>query len=577
MTPIDEIKNRLDVVEVIEGYIRLKKAGKDYKALCPFHKEKNPSFYVSPSKQIWHCFSCQKGGDIFSFVQAIEGVEFPDALRTLAKKAGVILKKQDPQIQSKRNILYEICEESANFFQEELEKNKSVQEYLEDRGLENKIIKEFRIGYALNSWNGLYKYLIELGYKASDIEKAGLLVKKEKGDGYYDRFRNRIMFPIFDLNGQVAGFSGRIYGENEGGVKYVNTPETMIYNKSQIIYGLDKAKVEIRKKNQCILVEGQFDVIMVHQAGSKNAVAISGSALTEDHLKIIKRYTENLVFSFDADSGGEAATKRAIGNAQKLDFNIKVALLPKDKDPADIIKENPKKWETALEKVNPVMEFYFESTLAKYPKTLKVDDKREIAKELLYPIKNIVNAVEQAHWLQVLASKLRVEEKSLAEALRRIRVRETGDEILSMPKISRKSRIQELEEYVLGLVFKYPKNFNYFVRNFKENIFINPDLKKLFYDLKSKKKLSSEQDYLKKNLIFRAEHCELEEKEVLEEINCCIKELKSHKIKEEMKEISLDIKEAECRSSGGRLRAEKIKKLTNKFLKLVEKLSNLIN
>ena len=339
MTPIDEIKNRLDIVEVVQGYIKLKKAGKDYKALCPFHKEKNPSFFVSPSKQIWHCFgSCGEGGDIFKFVMKIEGVEFADALRTLARKAGVVLRKQDPQVQSQRNILYQICEEASEFFQGELQKNNQVLEYLKNRGLKLQTIKDFKIGYASNSWDALYNHLTELGFEKDDVEKAGLLVKKEGTNKYYDRFRSRIMFPIADLNGQIVGFSGRIYGkEDEKTAKYVNIPETLIYNKSRIIYGLDKAKLEIRKKDQAILVEGQMDLIMTHQTGTKNAVAVSGTALTPDHLQILKRYTENLVFCFDADTGGESATKRAIATAQQFDFNIKVALLPRDKkDPAEI-------------------------------------------------------------------------------------------------------------------------------------------------------------------------------------------------------------------------------------------------
>jgi len=573
MTPVDEIKNRLDIVDVIQGYIRLKKAGKDYKALCPFHKEKNASFYVSPSKQIWHCFSCNMGGDMFTFVEKIEGVEFPDALRTLAKKAGVILRKQDPKLQSKRKVLYDICEEATNFFEEQLNKNKPIQEYLKNRGLQSKTIKDFQVGFALDSWDALYKYLTDLGYKAENIEKAGLLVKKEGQSKYYDRFRNRIMFPIFDLNGQIVGFSGRIYGkEDEKKAKYVNTPETIIYNKSMIVYGLDKAKIEIRKKNQCVLVEGQFDVIMAHQAGSQNTIAISGTALTLEHLKILKRYTENLVFSFDADSGGEKATKRAVGLAQQLEFNVKVVLLPKDKDPADIIKEDSKKWENLLEKNKPVIDFYFDNIFSKYSKNLTVDDKREIAKELLYPIKNIVNSVEQAHWIQALASKLKVEEKILVEALRRIRSRETGEKIISPPKTHKKTRTEELVEYLLGLILKYPKNRSHFIKNFKESFLAKPEYKKIFNDLKSNQKPSKEDSFLTKSLIFKIEHCNLENKEVPQEIDCCIKEIKSIKLKKEMGQVSLELKQLENQSKTD---SPERKKLTQSFSKLAEELNNL--
>ena len=240
------------------------------------------------------------------------------------------------------------------------------------------------------------------------------------------------------------------------------------------------------------------------------------------------------------------------------------------KDPAEIIKDSPKKWELILKRTKPVMEFLFKTTFRRYPKKLNVENKREIAKELLYPIKNIINTVEQSHWIQVLASKLKVEEKALIEALRRVKARELGEEILSTPKISKRSRIEELEEYVLGLVLKYSKHFNYFVKNFKENLFISSKIKNLFHALKSKKKLDSEQNYLKNYLIFKVEYCNLEDKDALSEIDCCIKEIKSNKIKKEMNELGLDIKEAEQRKDKTRL-----KKLTQKFSKLVEDLSKL--
>ena len=594
MSPIDEIKSRLDVVEVIEGYIKLKKAGKDYKAPCPFHKEKNPSFFVSPSKQIWHCFSCNIGGDIFSFVGKIEGVEFPEALRILAKKAGVILKKEDPQIRSQRNILYEICEEASEYFQKQIEINKPVLEYLKNRGLKLETIKEFKIGYAQNSWNGLINHLVEIGYKIEDIEKAGLIISKSeiqnpkqiqnskfKIQNYHDRFRGRIMFPLQDLNGQIVGFTGRIFefaptqlgrgSDQYVGGKYVNTPETLIYNKSHIIYGLDKAKTEIRKKDQCIAVEGQMDLIMSHQAGHKNTIAVSGTALTTDHLQTLKRYTENLLFSFDADTGGEGATKRAIGLAQQFEFNVKIAILPEaEKDPAEIIKQNPEKWEKILENPKPIMEFYFENALNKHKKeNLSVDDKREVAKELLIPIKNVVNVVEQAHWLQVLASKLKVEEKTLIEALRRIKDREEGRETPS-EHFAERSRIKELEEILLGLVLKYPEHLEYLNKNFHDSLLNTEELKKFVKNIKENNIKSEQDKFLANYLIFKVEHLNIEEEEILKEMDFCICELKKNHLKEELAETSLNIKEAENNKN-----KEELQKLNEKFCKLAEELNEL--
>jgi len=583
MTPVDEIKNRLDIVEVIGGYIKLKKAGKDYKAHCPFHKEKNPSFFVSPSKQIWHCFSCQNGGDIFSFVEKIEGIEFVDALRILAQKAGVPLKREDPKLRSQRTVLYEICSEAAEFFQKELEKDKAVQDYLKNRGLSPNTIKEFKIGYAPDSWDALFNHFTELGHKPDDIEKAGFIVKKENERrtsnvgqrNYYDRFRGRIMFPLADLNGQIVGFSGRIFGkEDEKKAKYVNSPDTLIYNKSQIIFGMDKAKAEIRKKNECITVEGQFDLIMAHQAGTKNTVATSGTALTANHLQIIKRYTENLVFSFDADTGGEGATKKAIGLAQQFDFNIKVVVLPKEeKDPAELIKKSPQMWQKALENTKPIMDFYFDNTFSKYPQALSVENKREIAKELLYPIKNINNTVEQAHWVQLLASKLKMEERGIIEALRKIKAREEGQaDITPEPEIYKKSRIKDLEEYLLGLILKYTHYLKHVNEELDTVQLSIAEFKNILGKIKTEKEFSADENQIINYLTFKIEHCNLEEEKVLDEIKCCIKELRMNNLKEKLREIALDVREAEEKKE-----KEKAKNLTQKFLKLSQQLNEINN
>jgi len=586
-SPVDEIKNKLDIVDVVQGYIRLKKAGKDYKAKCPFHNEKTPSFFVSPSKQIWHCFGCNAGGDMFSFVMQMEGVEFADALRILAQKAGVTLKKQDPQLKSQRSKLYEICQEAVNFFEENLQKNKAVQDYLKKRGISSKSIKEFRIGYALDSWNALYKHLTELGYKRENIEKAGLIIKSEKGKAqsvkYYDRFRKRIMFPICDISGQVVGFTGRVFKGNESTAKYVNSPESLIFNKSQVLYALDKAKVDIRKKDQCILVEGQLDVIMSHQVDVKNTAATSGTALTPEHLRIIKRYTDNLLLAFDTDIAGEAATKKSIGLAQQAEFNIKIIVLKKDKDPADIIKEDPKSWKKAIENAKPVMEFYFDNVFSKYNPE-KLEDKRIIAKELLPPIKRIANEIERAHWLQVLSSKLNVEEKLLNEALAKVRI--AGDESpyteAGLTKSRRelsKSRLQSLEENLLGFVLKHPEYLDLVKKGLSLDYFTTEFTKKIFKELKKsksnkemdlkklQKKILPDQPYYLNHIVFQVEHYNLESKDIEKEINFCIKEIKSNYFKKKLSDLSLSIKKAE--REGNKKEAQK---LIKEFDKLSKKL-----
>src|SRR4030043_2178196 len=351
-SPIDEIKSRLDIVEVISSYIKLQKAGANYRAVCPFHSEKKPSFFVSPARQIWHCFGCSKGGDMFGFVKEIEGVEFGDALRILAQRAGVELKRQTKEykeFQTERERLYEICDLATRFFEKQLAESKTGKEakqYLLDRGITKESLEKWRVGYAPDVWQGLADFLSSRNYSQEEIKKAGVGLSSEKGS-FYDRFRGRIIFPIFDLNSQVVGFGGRVFKEKDKKeiAKYVNTPQTILYDKSRILYGLDKAKVEIRKKDFCILVEGYVDLIMVFQAGFENAVATSGTALTPLQLKTLKRYSDNLLTAFDMDVAGEAATKRGIDLAQIHGFNVKVIVLPEGMDPADLVLKDVKAWE----------------------------------------------------------------------------------------------------------------------------------------------------------------------------------------------------------------------------------------
>ncbi|MFA5368618.1 MAG: DNA primase, partial [Candidatus Paceibacterota bacterium] len=365
---IEEIKSRLNIVDVIGSYIKLEKAGINYRACCPFHSEKSPSFFVSPSRQIWHCFGgCGEGGDIFKFVMKIENIEFPDALRILAAKAGVELKARSADWEknkTERQLMLHLCELGARFFEAYLEKSakgKEAIDYLIKRGLKIETIKEWRLGYAPEAWSKLSDLLVGKGYQRDDIAKAGLAIAKE-GNKFFDRFRSRIMFPIVGFNGEVIGFTGRIFGKPDTeDAKYLNTPATLLYDKSRALFGIDKAKLEIRKNDFCILVEGNVDCIMSHQAGFKNCVAVSGTALTPYHLSIIKRYSPNLVLAFDMDAAGNKATEKGIVLAQKMEFNIKVIPMSAEKDPADIILlEGEEKWKQMIENAKPINEFYFD-------------------------------------------------------------------------------------------------------------------------------------------------------------------------------------------------------------------------
>lgn len=374
-TDIQAIKDRIDIVQFIGEYLPMKKAGANWKAVCPFHNEKSPSFMVHPEKQIWHCFGCGKGGDIFTFVQEMESLEFIEALKLLAKRAGVEVKlDRGESNQSQRNRLLEINSMAAYFFHHvllELPGAENARHYLDDRQLKKQTILDWQVGYAPDQWELLTKYLLKKGFGIDDLVLSGLTIKREGADartgrGFYDRFRGRIMFPICDPHANVVGFTGRILVETENsGGKYVNTPETLLYEKSRILYGIQRAKTEIKSKDLAVLVEGQMDVIACHQAGMTNVVAASGTALTFEQIKLLKRYTNNIAMAFDADSAGERAGKRGIQIAVEEGMKVKVIVIPAGagKDADECLKKNPQVWFEAVQSAQDVMDWYFNITL----------------------------------------------------------------------------------------------------------------------------------------------------------------------------------------------------------------------
>jgi len=549
-SPIDEIKNRLDIVEVVRGYIKLQKAGANYRAVCPFHNEKKPSFFVSPTRQIWHCFgSCSEGGDIFKFVMKIEGIEFGDALRILAQKAGVELKKQDPKIKTEKQHLYEISELACCFFEKQLEQSsggKEAKDYLLSRGIKQENIRKWRLGYAPDSWQGLYEFLISKGHKREEIKKAGLALRSEKTGNYYDRFRGRIIFPVFDFNSQPVGFGGRVLESRKHDeiAKYMNSPNTSLYDKSRILYGLNKAGIEIRKKDACILVEGYLDVIMANQAGFENVVATSGTALTPYQLKILKRYSDNLLTAFDMDVAGDSATKRGIDLAQSQGFSIKIVTMPEGKDPADIVSEDASKWQNLVEQAKSIHDFYFENTLSKFDKSI-LEGKKEISKALLPIIKRIPNKIEQSIWIQDLARTLEVKEEDVSEELGKIRLdnlvdtRDVKQEVGLKNQLKQKTRKELLEERLAILVIKFPEKLNLV----KEDDFqlFSLQTKEILNCLKENKQ-TDQINYL--SLKAEVEPAFVEDA-AGGEFEDCFKELKTLVIKDKLDKISQEIKKAE--------------------------------
>jgi DNA primase len=466
-SPIDEIKSRVSILDVVADYVQLKKAGTNFKAPCPFHNEKTPSFMVSPSKQIWHCFGCGLGGDIFEFIKQAENVEFGEALKILADRAGIVLKpptKEQIQAISKKDVLYDINTKASEYFQRvlwETNAGKEALEYLRKRGLNDQTIKKWSLGFAPEDFHYLENHLAKL-FSKPDIEATGLIIKKDHESRntnhvteYFDRFRGRVMFPIKNLHGQTVGFTGRILKNDPNVGKYVNSPETLIYNKSQVIFGLDQAKNLIRKENRAVLVEGQMDVITAHQAGFTQTVASSGTAFTLDQLNTLKRFTENLVFAFDADSAGVEASRRVLELALGLGFNVKVLEMKEAKDPDELIKKGIGLWQKSLDNARNFVEFFFDKSFAKYDSQTP-EGKREIAKELSPLVFRITEPVARAHFVRRLANGINIAETAVWEIINKLDVpKEIRDAVRTQPK---KPRNEMLWAQLLGLALVLEDN-----------------------------------------------------------------------------------------------------------------------
>jgi DNA primase len=426
MEATEEIKTRLDIVDAIEEYLPLKPAGTgSFRGLCPFHHEKTPSFFANRPRQSWHCFGCDEGGDVISFVMKMEGMEFREALELLAQKTGVQLPEYDPQKSTEKKRLHEINDLASRWFRAILLDDKradAARSYVAKRGLDDLTGDLWRIGYAPNEWQSLTEALKSKGVTEEELLKVGLAAKSERG-GVYDRFRNRVMFTICDIHGNIVGFTGRILSDSPSEAKYVNTPETSLYRKSAILFGLDKAKGEIKRQDLAVIVEGNMDVITSHQFGVANVVASSGTALTQEQLTLLKRFTNNLAIAFDADAAGKAATIRGLDIARSLDFSIRIISLPPDagKDPDDAIRKDKQIWIDAISHAPSILDWLYQQAF-KDRDSSKPEDKKRIAYDILPELKRISNAVERDAWIMKLAEDLRVSADAIRDALRSVHV-----------------------------------------------------------------------------------------------------------------------------------------------------------
>ena len=564
---VEQIKSRLDITDVVQSYIKLQKAGANFKANCPFHNEKTPSFFVSPARQSWHCFGCSCGGDMFSFVMEIEGVDFLESLKILADRSGVEVEKIDKNRQNERLRLLQLMDEAVKFYETELRKNADVVAYLKKRGMKGETAKAFNIGFAPAGWNNLRDYLKDKGYSESEMEKAGMIIKSAKAQaGYYDRFRSRIMFPIAGASGQTVGFSGRIFGEEgtDSGGKYINSPQTVLYDKSGILYGFDRAKNEIRKKDACVIVEGQMDAVMSHQAGAANAVAVSGTALTFEHLKLIKRLTEKIIMAFDKDEAGARASSKGIDMALAEGFEVKIAVSPSGKDPADAVLDNPESWVKAVGEAKNVIEFYLEL----------FDERKDIERKILPHIAVLQSEMEKAGWVKKISEKLKIKEDAVWDELKKVRltsgVKSHQGESLpqGLPLMGgnqsppKQTRLDFMRNKLLGMAL-WQKDAK------------DPNLKLVIDEFIALKKEEIENCPLeeKNRLILEAELFFSEEASLANEFLKIKKEIEKEEIKAELENMTEKIKELEMANKSDENGDPKLKKYLDDFHKLTKKLN----
>lgn len=482
MSVVDEIKNRIDIVDFISGYVPLKKAGRNYKGLCPFHSEKTPSFIVFPDSQSWHCFgACGTGGDIFTFLMKRENLDFGEALRVLAARAGVQLEPVTPAKaaeQEQEERLFAINAAAAEYFHDLLlssEQAEHARAYLEKRGVTPDSWRTFKLGYSLDEWHALQNHLRGRGFRHEDVVEVGLIIQREGGEGYYDRFRGRLMFPIRDIRGRVIGFGGRVLDASEP--KYMNSPQSAIFDKGSVLYGIDLARGPIRSLNQVVIVEGYMDVIMAHQHGIGNVVASMGTALTETQLRTLSRLTKRFALALDSDAAGSAATLRGLDTARatldrevkpvpvgpglirfesSLKVDLRIVTLPPGKDPDEIIRESPDAWATLLAQAVPLVDYYFQIVTAELDLTT-AKGKSEAVQRLKPVLQDIGDPIQRQHYIQRLARLVRVDERTLAEVTSppartsRSRARPEGE--IALPGRADRATY---EDYVLYLLSRAP-------------------------------------------------------------------------------------------------------------------------
>jgi len=586
MDQIEQIRRKVDIVELIQGSgVALKKAGRNFKGLCPFHEEKTASFMVSPERQIFKCFGCQEGGDVYGWLMKREGMEFGEALRTLADKTGIKLKSFRPtKEQELKDKLLEINHLASEYYHYLLISHKLGKkglQYLMKRGITKASIKAFKLGYSADEWEGLQNFLVKKkGYRTQELEMAGLVIKGKRG--YYDRFRGRIMFPLFDHRNRVVGFAGRVMEKSTGrqAAKYVNSPETSLYHKSEILYGLEKTKELIKKKDKAVVVEGEIDAISSYQAGVKNVVAIKGSALTERQVELLKRFTENIVLALDADTAGDRAARRGIELAEKAGLSVRVINLKYGKDPDECAQKSAKLWKESVKEAVPIYDFYIASALDRYG-VKSPEGKRKISNELVPILAEITNQVIKAHYVKKLAQVLKVGEEAVIAEMEKAgyKLEQAGKQEIrrEIKERTGKNRQERLTEYTLALVLQIESEVGRLAGRVNKKFLAEGAVKKVIEKLKdwskSKKKwgINKFVESLPAELVGEVDAAYLTDLGKLSgdvdrleiEFDKTMVELKKFALRKKMKQLVDKIKEAELKKD-----KKKLARLQKQFIEV---------
>ena len=567
---ISEIRDRSSILEVVSDYITLKKAGKNYKGLCPFHSEKTPSFMVNEEKQIFHCFGCGEGGDVFTFLMKVGHFSFPQVIEELANRYGIRLPPKELSLAQKKEmarkeLLFQINQIASEYFHDLLTKSREGEEgrrYLSQRGISQEILEEHRLGYSLDRWDGLVEHLREKRLPLDVAGELGLILPKKK-EGWYDAFRKRLLFPIFDLHHRVLGFGGRVI--KEGQPKYINSPESNIYHKGEVLYGLHVAKRYVSEKDCVIIVEGYFDLLTLHQYGMKHSVATLGTALTTQHIRALKRYTKNVITVFDADQAGLQATLRSLPLFLEEEIIGKTITLPKGEDPDGFLRKRKlEEFEKRAAEAIPLLDFFFERLMATYD-VKSIEGKVKIAKEGVALVGKIPDRIRRDFYMKALAERLDLEESLLYEMVRSsAKGRHKVEEDLKKSVVEKS--FPKSEEMVICLMVHHPELIPAISEEGILKEFKSPVLQRIagemenLYQRKGRLDLAEtlgclEEDLKRRLCEFVFQESGLEKGQGERILKDCIRKIREESLRRDKVELLRRIKEAERENRGKVLEA----------------------